>query len=194
MSGFLKRSGDKEKPVTKAKAPAKRTPQIRVAKNVYRRQIVKRLLKAFTYTFLALLGVYLCFAVTIIRVIPSYGDLPPTPVKNITYPGGILPPTAKVVANLKQEQGDGGFDHLKQAVMPTQDAVLVEVLGGPHGRISWAESGLITLDGAPVDALLKEKPEGEYLTKQYLVKCIEGPCVKGEALIIPAGNIYGQPL
>lgn len=194
MSGFLKRSGDDKKPDTKSKTPAKRTPQIRVAKNVYRKQIFRRLAKAFTYTFLGLLGVYLCFAATIIRVIPSYGDLPPTPVKNITYPGGLIPPGAQVVVNLKEAQGNGGLDHLKQALLPTKDAVLVEVVGGPHGRIAWAESGLVTLDGAPVNVTLKEKPASEFLTKQYLVKCIDGPCVKGEGFIISASNIYGQPL
>lgn len=193
MSGIFRKGGAPKN--AKAPAPAaKRTPQIRVAKNIYRKQIFRRVLKGFGYTFLALFAVYLCFAVTIIRVIPSYGELPLTPVKNVTYPGGIIPPTAKIVVNLKSAQGQGGLDHLQQAVLPTKDAALVEVIGGPNGRITWAESGLVTLDGAPVPVTLKQKPEGEFLTKQYLVKCIAGPCVKGEGLIVPAGNIYGQPL
>ena len=193
MSGFLKNKS-KARSEKAPSVPVQRQPQIRVAKNVYRKQIMRRILKGFSYAFLALFAVYLCFAVTIIRVIPSYGDLGPTPVKNITYPGGLLPAGAKVVVNFKEAQGASALDHLKQSVSPTKDAAVVEVIGGPTGRITWAEGGLTTLDGAPVPVTVAEKPSGEFLVKQYLVKCVKGACTPGEGLIISADNIYGQPL
>ncbi len=176
------------------KSLGKRPPQIRVAKKVYREQALKKSALMLGNTFLALLIIYLCFASTIIRVIPATNEVGLIVVKNATFPGGIAPINAQMVVNVKTVQETDFFSRLKQAFLPSGDVALVEVLAGPTGRVTWAASGLVTIDGNPISVSLPVAPSNEFLNDEYLVKCLKGSCKEGAGFIISAKNIYGEPL
>lgn len=177
---------------SKGKTASQKTPQIRVAKKIYYKHSFKTLFSALGYVILVSFVVYLCFAATIIRVLPSYDNdkVHFTPVKNMTYKGGIVPPGEIIVVNTKSEQKDDVFSHLGQAFSLNDGLAEVKVVAGPTGRIVWTPK-LITVDGQPVDVTISEKPKDEFLKDEYLVKCLSG-CQDG--FIISKKNIYGQPL
>lgn len=181
-----------KKPQARPEAP--KTPQIRVAKGVYRRFIASTFASFLGWTLVALVVVYACFAVTIMRVLPTDTNLGFIPVKNITYPGGIVPEGELIVANTSASQGDGLLDRMRQAVVPSASTVLVKVKAGPYGRVAWAPSGLTTVDGKSLGIILRKDPETKLLNKQYIGECLGGACEVGEGVMIPEGNIYGEPL
>lgn len=171
----------------------KSKPQIRVAKNVYWKQIFKRIGKAIAYSVIIGFVIYLCFAATIIRVLPATNELGFIPIKNITFPGGIAPVGSQLVVSLDTPQGDDSLSRLEQSVIPTNTAALVRVLAGPTGQLTWTESGLITVDGIPMPVTIENKPEKMILANQYLVECLKG-CEPGTGLIIHKTHVYGEPL
>lgn len=177
-----------------SKPKAKPQPQIRIAKNVYWRNAFKRLASVFSFLILTVVVIYLCFAVTILRVVPTTTDLGFVPVKNNTHPGGVAPPGSKLLMDLKEPQDEGMLSHVKQAFLMHSDVALVEVVAGPYGKMNWAPGGLVTVDGLPVPVLLEERPQEEYLKGEYLVVCLGGACVEGEGLLLPASHIIGEPI
>lgn len=188
--------------VDKKSAPEKKVKRkkqnINVSKDAYYKATWKRVARIFVYLLLTVIAVYVAFAATIVRFLPTdnYDDFGKmfVPVKNQTFAGGIVQQGSQVVVNLEEEQGTSTFDRLKQAFTINRNVALVEVQAGPVGRITWVESGLTTVDGTPMDSLLAEKPEGEYLNNEYFAICIEGDCKSGEGLIVPATHIYGEPI
>lgn len=176
----------------------KRRPQVNVSKSVFYRAAVHKFFKIFSYVLITVIAIYVCFAATIIRFLPTdnFDDLKNlfVPVKNQTFEGGHIPVGKQVVVNLVEKQGKSTFDRLKQAFWINKDVAVVEVHAGPVGRITWAETGLITVDGKPMGVTLETAPEGEYLNNEYLVACISGACNVGEGMIISAENVYGEPL
>lgn len=191
------------KPLPYGKEPA--TPTVksnskykapRIAKNEFYKNILSQVFKWVGYLILFSIAVYFIFAVTIVRFIPtldaSVGYA--VPVKNITFPGGKAPVGAEVVVNMATPQGISTFDRLKQSVTPATDLAIVQVLGGPSGRITWAETGLVAVDGTPLSTPLLINPNKEFLENEYIVRCIAGSCEKNSGTLVSAGNIYGEPL
>lgn len=192
----LKKTGNKtEKKVkeNKKSSVGKKTPQIRIAKNIYYKNVFKKFASFFSYFVLVSVVIYMCFSLTILRVIPSNTNLGFVPVKNMTFPGGIVPEGEQVVMNTVSAQGTTFVDRMKQSFLMNPDVVLVDVLAGPYGKVKWAPGGLTTVDGKPLPVSFEEKPK-EFLEDEYIVRCIKGNCVEGEVFIIPVENVYGQPL
>lgn len=176
--------------------------QIRVAKNVYRKQLAKKVLVIFGYALLVIVVIYACFAATIIRVIPATNGMGAVPVKQATFPGGIPPLGSRLVVNPNSTIGSGGVDKLIQGFMPTSEVAIVEVHSGPFNKVSWMSDGSVWIDGVDSKLKMSEKnaksegldgdnPRG--LKNEYLVECIEGDCTVGSGLIISLDNVYGVP-
>lgn len=174
-----------------AKKEAPKAPKIRITKSVYRRGILKKISSIFSALVLVAFVIYLCFAVTILRVVPTSTDLGFVPVKNMTFAGGIVPPGAKVLMNRAEPQGTTIVDRAKQSLLMSSDAVLVEVVAGPFGQINWTPE-LLTVDGKPTQVTLEERPEEEYLRDEYIVRCVKGACVPGEGMLLPKDHVYGE--
>jgi hypothetical protein len=183
-------AGNKEK----GSPPAPKKPQVRVAKSVYRKHVLKKIGLGALYSGLIFIIIYGCFAATIIRVIPATKGMSPIVVKNQTFPGGIAPEGAVIVINTEGKVGTGSFDRLKQAFTPSDNVAVVEVLAGPAGRITWAPSGLITIDGNPMKITVKDDPKDDFLRDQYLVRCLEGDCEIDSGFIIADDQVYGEPI
>lgn len=188
----------KTQPVTNLGSTQVKARPPRIAKSAFYKSLFGKFVKWIIYGVVLLLAVYLCFAVTIMRFLPTVESSPGlglgVAVKNLTFPGGTAPPGSIVVVNFQEKQGNSTFDRLLQSVVPANNVGVVEVVAGPNGRITWAETGLIAINGNPLDVLVAEKPTEEFLTNEYVVKCITGACKPNSGIIVSAGNIYGEPL
>lgn len=172
-------------------------PQIRVAKSAYRKILLKRIFTILGYAAVAVFAIYLCFASTIMRVVPTISGAGLVPVKENTYKGGDIPSGETILASTTDEPGDEYLDKLGQAFIPSKNAVVVEVIAGPYASMQWMETGLVTVDGSLTEVFLPEQPlvdDGsakQHLKSEYLVNCISGDCTPGEGLILPTSSIYG---
>jgi hypothetical protein len=164
--------------------------QIRIAKSSYVRNVIKRVISISVWSIVFLFGVYLCFAMTIVRFVPTQ-SMGLILTKNITYSGGIIPEDAVVLVSKTDEANDSILGHLKNSFVPVSSASKVKVIAGPYGELSWAKPGLVSVDGKLKDTILPEKPE-EYLKDQYIVECISGDCTEGESFIVSKNNVIGS--
>lgn len=192
MATLLKKKSSGEKPTPNMERQ-KKIPQIRVAKTAYYKQISRKISRGLLAMLGIVLVIYICFAATIIRVIPTNTEMGAVPVKNSTFPGGIAEVGTEMVVSMSTPQAEGTLDRLKQSVLISTDAALVKVVAGPDGTLSWAETGLITVDGERVPVRVMNQPEGPYLVNEYIVECLEGACQRGHGYIVGADQVYGEP-
>lgn len=171
----------------------KKKPQIRVARTTFYSAIGNKFVRAIGFSLFAIAIVYICFVITIMRVVPTT-TAGLVPVKNITFTGGMVPAGEEVLVSMGNPQGSTMLDYLRQAFLPTTDASVVRVEAGPWGSYSWAEPGIVTVKGEVLDMGMPEKPEETILEDSYLVTCIEGACIPGEGFVIPKSHIMGEPL
>lgn len=170
----------------------KRSPQVRVSRATYGKFVFRRIGKVILYAFIGVLIVYFSLAATLLRVVPTTSGAGPVLVKNITYPGGLLPAGAAVLIDQKSAQEDDVWVHLRQASMPADNAAVVKVIAGPYGALTWTEPGVVTVDGELVSVALPTDPDTDYLENEYLAECISGACEPGEGLIFSEDYIYGS--
>lgn len=180
-----------------------RPQQVRVAHSAFARILMHRVVKAVGIIVVVLALVYVCFAGTIIRAVPSTSGTGVVMVKNNTFPGGVVPVGRVVIMDIKDAQGYELTDRLKQAFVPNSNVVKVEVLTGNYGPLTWAAPDILSVNGVPVRAPMPAvngvSPIGTdktnwFLKNQYVVRCISGACVPGHAYIISVNNIIGIPL
>lgn len=177
-----------------------RTPQLRVAKSAYRKILLKRIAAILGYSLVGVFIIYLCFAATIMRAVPTTSGSGLVLVKENTFHGGIIPENVPILVDTKTEQKNDLVERLKQAFVPSKNAAVVKVVAGPHNSISWVASGLVTVDGALTKVHLEQQPldaDNSAKTKlrdEYLTVCVSGDCIPGEGVIVPAKNIYGLTL
>jgi hypothetical protein len=171
----------------------KKAPSVRIARRTYANMLSTRILKNAALGLLVILVVYFAFAVTIMRVLPttSVGLLP---VKNITFEGGLVPAGEVVVLSMTQPQGEEITDYLKQSVVPTTDAAIVKVIAGPWGAFEWSPPGIVAVNDQIVENVVMAEPSDQELTSEYLVECLSGSCVAGQAYVIPSNHLLGVPL
>lgn len=175
-------------------------PQIRVAKSAYRKIVFKKVVSVLGYTVVGVLVLYLCFAATIMRVVPTTSGAGLVPVKENTFPGSNIPTGETILVDTVNEQNSEYLDRLRQAFVPSKTATVVEVVAGPYGSFKWLESGIITVDGELTKAYMSEKPmksedePKEKLLNEYLAVCVSGDCNPDEAIIVSADNVYGLTL
>lgn len=172
-------------------------PQIRVAKSAYRKILLKRIFTILGYSAIAVFAIYLCFASTIMRVVPTISGAGLVPVKENTYQGGEVPAGETILVDTVNERGEGYMSKLGEAFIPRKNGAVVEVVAGPYASIQWMETGLVTVDGKLTTVYLPEQPKAdegiakEHLKSEYLVNCISGDCTPGEGMIVPTSAFYG---
>lgn len=180
-----------------------RSPTIRVANTTFAKIVFLKTMKSLGIFLAIILLVYVCFAATILRVVPT-SEAGLIPVKNITFTGGIVPPGREVVVDTEEPQGSGIFDRLKQSFVPNSNAAVVRVVSDPIGKLKWVQPNILMVDGEPVGVPMSPldkdgnprdfSGDNGFLKDEYVAECIKGACVEGEALIIPSENIMGIPL
>lgn len=174
------------------KPTPKKTPQVRIARSTYSNLLATKILKAAGIGLLLITIIYLCFAVTIVRVLPTT-TIGLMPVKNVTFPGGLIPGGENVVVDIEDKQGSTMVDYLKQSFIPSDSAALVRVEAGPWGNFSW-NNGVVIYDEEIVPMAMPNQPEDTKLENSYLVTCLEGACVPGQGYVVHSLQILGQPL
>lgn len=181
-------------------APTNKQPKLRVAKSAYHKVLLKRIAAILGYTLIGAFIVYLCFAATIMRAIPTLSGAGVVAVKENTFHGGIIPEGVDILANTTSEQDSDLLGRLKQSFVPSENAAVVRIVSGPYNSIGWVASGIVTIDGNMTEVSLAEQPLNEdgtvkkKLKNEYLTVCVEGDCTPGEGVIIPQENIYGLTL
>ena len=174
-------------------------PEVRITRSTYGRLIVRRVLKMVGFFLLALIILYICFAATWMRVVPTVSGSGLVPVKNVTYDGGIIPSDVEILVDRAAPQGKGLLSHLKQAFIPSDDAAVVRVIEGPYGELQWGQPNILTVDGNPIGVPFPADSEGKspidefnpFLRDEYVVECISGACNEGEAFIVKRDHVYG---
>ena len=164
---------------------------VRVARNAYFRIIAKRVSMVVIWTLVSAFFVYVAFAATLLRVVPT-GTMGGVLVREPTYEGGMIPENAVVLVRTSGSAPDNMIGRLQQAFTVQSDAALVRVEAGPYGKITWASPGLTTVNGKRVSVLLTKNP-GEYLSNQYIAECLQGACDKGSGLLFRADGVLGVP-
>lgn len=177
-----------------------RTPQLRVANSAYRKILLKRIAAILGYSLVGVFIIYLCFAATIMRAIPTTSGSGLVLVKENTFHGGIIPENVPILVDTKAEQKNDLVERLKQSFVPSKNAAIVKVVAGPNNAINWVASGLVTVDGVLTNVSISQQPlnaDNTAKTKlrdEYLTVCISGDCVPGEGVIVQSKNIYGLTL
>lgn len=176
------------------------SPEIRISKGTYYSSVLKSMSGFIGIIIISLIVLYVVFAATLIRVVPTTtaGFIPS---KNMTFSGGIAPAGSELLVSMGSDQGKDFGSRLKQSFLPMNDAAIVKVVAGPYGKLTWAEPDRVTIDGKLVEAKLKPVDKKSpldnrdpYLKDEYLAVCIKGDCVVGDAVIVSKNKIVGVPL
>lgn len=180
-----------------------RSPTIRVANTTFAKIVFLKTIKSLGIFLAIIMLVYVCFAATILRVVPT-SEAGLIPVKNVTFTGGNVPLGREVLVDTVEPQGSGVFDRLKQSFVPNSNAAVVRVVSDRIGKLEWVPPNILMVDGKPVGVPMSPvdkdgnprnfSGENGFLNDEYVAECIKGACVEGEALIIPSENIMGIPL
>lgn len=175
----------------KSSSPRK-APQVRIARSTYSNLLATKILKASLVGLLLLAVIYVCFAITIVRVLPTT-TVGLVPVKNITFPGGLIPAGETVVVDMEEGHGTGMTDLLQQSFVPNGNAAIVKVEAGPWGKFDW-NNGVVVYDEQILKMAMPEQPLATTLENSYLVTCLEGACVPGQGYVVHSMQVMGQPL
>lgn len=168
------------------------TSNMRVSKGAYVKDSFSTLFKVFGYILFGVLALYILFSMFLMRVLPS-PDLGATPIKNITFDGGIVPVGENVIVNLEGEVDDSILGSLKQAFVPQSGDAEVVVLTKPYGEITRAEDGSVSVDGEKI-GVIELDSEKEYLEDKYLAECLAGACNAGDIVLVDKNSVYGERL
>lgn len=165
---------------------------IRVSQGAYQKALFKSVAVNLVLALVGLVLVYLCFAATVARVVPSSAGF--VPLKNNTYAGGILPATAQALILLGEEKVKYGMlDRLTQSFVPQEPAAIVSIAAGPVAReVKWT-GGVLTVDGKAMPAPIAQDPGLEVLADQYIAVCITGDCTPGTLVFFTPEQILGIP-
>lgn len=185
----------------KAKQAKQTNAQIRVSRSAVAKVLAGRVVKGVVATVLAVGIVYCVVAAMLVRVVPSVSGTGPQVVKNITYPGGLIPPGRLIMVDVAKQAGTDPLSRLKQAFVPSASYALVETTAGPTGKLMWAAPDILTIDGKPAPAPYPATTSGEsplrkhekidYLKGEYAGVCISGACESGSMIIVDKENILG---
>jgi len=169
------------------------TPRIRIAQTTYQKAILRKLITQILLVVLAIVVVYVVFAGTLLRIVPSTSN-GFTLIKNNTFSGERVPAGEDVMISTTTDQGSGFLDHLAQSFTPQSNTAIVQVLAGPSGTVKWSKDGVLKVDGKALPVSFPVDPNKPYLNYEYIAICIKGDCNPGEPLIFGQDRIYGVPL
>lgn len=178
--------------------------QVRVANATFAKIVFSKVFRSIGVVFGVIALLYLCFAATIIRVIPATSSAGFVVVKNNTHDGGIIPVNTQAVVDMSEKQGATIPDRLKQSFIPNPNVAVVEILSGKTGELNWTYPNILTVGGVIMEAPMPPTKDNKspinnaekkvHLMNEYVVKCIKGACVEGQAFIIPETHVLGIPL
>lgn len=172
-----------------SKKPSGSQQSIRVSQGTYQKALLTKFLSQLIVAIIGLLLVYVCFAATIVRFVPSSAGIILT--KNNTYPGAEIPEKAQVLISLSDiEVKTGLADRLKQAFIPQKPSALVQILAGPDGRVKWT-GGLLTVNNLPLSVPFPQNPDLKFLEGQYVSVCLKGDCTPGTSIIFKTSQTIG---
>lgn len=169
-----------------------RPSRVRMARSEVGRGLGRQVMRSLGALIVGVAVLYLCFASTIMRVVPTT-DAGMVPVKNVTARGGVVKPGTVLLASTTKAQGKNFIDRLSQSLLPQRDTVKIRVVAGPFGKVA-SNGGINTVDGRPVGLKLDSLPEGGFLENQYIGQCLEGDCSTGSGVVINQDNILGEVL
>jgi hypothetical protein len=208
MALKTKKTEDDRKISQRLRAPSQ---QVRISYSAVAKLVAKRFVFAVAAVFVAVLVLYVCFAATLLRVVPTLDGAGMVPVKNMTYEGGVIPEGEVILVNRYEAQEGDIFSHLRQAFVPAEGAMVVQVHAGPYGKMDWTEPDILSVDGKPVNApvtavMVPESDkigaekvptspiadrEDPFLKSEYVGQCLAGACAEGTGVLFHQDNIYG---
>lgn len=164
---------------------------IRVKQSAYRKAFVKKVAVQTSLVLLAVTVLYVGFAATIIRFVPTQSGL--TLIKNNTY-GNAIPQGTVVLVNPKDKVDTSFVGNLTYSLLPQKNAVVAQIHAGPFGNLKWTPPNILTVNGAPLPIEFPTKLDKEYLENEYVGVCLKGACQPGSPLFFSRENVYGIPL
>lgn len=215
-----------------------RQPRLRVSSSALARVLYKRTVKIIAISIVALLLIYVCFAATLIRAIPSTSGTGIQVVKNVTSDGGILEPGQQVMVDPSQINDRSVGVQLQHAFVPSDEYMLVNIVAGPYGEFDLSQGGdsipedegsaaaadsadtsagdtpaddtgtadvgmwNVIYEGEDTGLLMNESNAQnvmedrnfDLLSEEYIMECVSGNCVPGEAQIIGMDHVVGEVL
>lgn len=169
---------------------------IRISKWAAIRAQTGRIMKLLFGIVVALLIVYFCFALTLLRIVPSTSGTGFQLIKGVSAPGGFIQQGNQVLASATHAQDQSWGNRLQTGFIPSDEWMLVEVVAGPYGELSVSE-GQVTVDNRVHSVNINLgafRNHGKYLSDEYIVNCISGACNPGQALIISKEQVAGEPV
>lgn len=167
---------------------------VRLSRKDFYTAIFSRIVKMVALVILSLVVVYVCFAGTILRFVPTNSDLGLYLVKAPIYETGVIPVGGETLVSLDEPVDKSFFGKIKTAFTMHENVALIEIQGGPLGELTWTDEGLVAVNGRIIESNpLGFNPKKEYLSEEYIGVCIEGNCVPGDLIITDDDHIYGIP-
>lgn len=192
-----------------------RKTRLRVSSSALVRVLYKRSVKIIAIALLVVLAIYMCFAATILRFVPSTSETGIQLVKNVTNEGGVLNPGERVMVNPDVVNDRSIGVHLQQAFLPSDAYMLVDVVAGPFGEFDFVRNGesyaslSVSDNDQPWDVIYEdqdtdlqvedaevrdfmENRNHNLLNEEYIVECVSGDCEEGVAYLISQDNVVGE--
>lgn len=142
----------------------------------------------FTLGILAI--IYTSLAGTLMMAAPSSnGELEKTWVARGTFPGGQIPDGTFVYGSKTTSAADDFIGRVLEGYIGVPNSFVGEAIAGPFDTIESVNGEIIT-DGQKSG--YHGTIEKQVLNEQYLIRCVEGKCKKGELLIAKASSIAGE--
>lgn len=142
----------------------------------------------FTIGILAI--IYTSLAGTLMMAAPSvHGEMQKTWVARGTFPGGQIPEGTFVYGSKSTPASTDFIGRILEGYAGAPKAFVGETIAGPFSSIETV-NGEIVADGKTTGyfgAINKQ-----VLNEQYLIRCVEGSCKKGELLIAKYSSIAGE--
>lgn len=165
------------------------------------RILSKKIVRVIGFLIIALGILYLCFAATIVRFVPSTSGTGIQLVKNITSEGGVLDDGKRIMVNPEQVNDHSIESYLQHAFIPSGDYMMVETVYGPYGEFDYdEETGEVIYENEATGLVgnemnftgIMEERNDTLLGNEYIALCVSGDCVEGEAYIVDDENITGE--
>lgn len=142
----------------------------------------------FTIGILAI--IYTSLAGTLMMAAPSvHGEMQKTWVARGTFPGGQIPDGTFVYGSKSTAASTDFIGRIIEGYAGTPRAFVGEAIAGPFDSIETV-NGEIIADGTPTGYY--GTINKQVLNEQYLIRCVEGTCKKGELLIAKTSSIAGE--
>lgn len=188
---------------------------VKVSGAAMAKAVLRRIVRVFLWTLVALFVIYILFAATLWRVVPSTSGTGPVITTTITAEGGHILPDTDVLISTDQESDSSIMSNLSEAFVPSSERAIGSVVAGPYGNFEAVPSDNNSDNESDDEAKYDLRFEGEdlglqisgyqiseredyerdtFLNEEYIIECVSGDCEVGEAVIVPADYVMGEVL